>query len=208
MRTSVYTLFLAGILYGFVTKGQSRYPIKSSEPVQQHQQAQSDPSGVMLLLGPSVYYYQGDPNSAIDEISNNRIGYQLNGFIGYKSPKSRGGNSIGIFGTYGYTNESVFNLIKDYQGLTTDDLVINKYFTFYQVEAGFIIGNTLRFSTGAGKQNFSTINGDDEYRYLTSTVGLMIGLGSVVWNIDANFNYGRDWPRTAMKLSTGLLVKF
>ncbi len=43
---------------------------------------------------------------------------------------------------------------------------------------------------------------------LASTIGLMISLGGVVWNIDANFNYGRDWPRTAMKLSTGLLVKF
>lgn len=208
MRKAFYIFCLAGFFFGFMAMGQSRYPIQSSNPTQPQKQEQPEQSGAVFLLGPSVYFYQGDPNSAIDEISNDRIGYQLNGFIGYKSPKSRGGNTLGIFGTYGYTTENVFNQIKAYQGLTTDDLVINKYFTFYQVEAGFIVGNTLRFSTGAGKQNFTTVNGDDEYRYLTSTVGLMIGLGPVIWNIDANFNYGRDWPRTAMKLSTGLLVKF
>lgn len=208
MKSLTYLLCFAGILNGYVTVSQSRYPIQSPKATQPQQQAQADQSGVVFLLGPAIYYYQGDPNSAIDEISNNRIGYQLNGFIGYRSPKFRGGNTLGIFGTAGYTTESVFDFIKTYQGLTTDDLVINKYFTFYQVEAGFIIGNTLRFSTGAGKQNFKTVSGDDEYRYLSSTVGLMIGLGPVVWNIDANFNYGRDWPRTAMRLSTGLLVKF
>ncbi|MCX7638094.1 MAG: hypothetical protein N2044_09655 [Cyclobacteriaceae bacterium] len=194
-----YIVFaLAGVV---VSAAQSR--TQPTKPAQQ-----PDPSGLTLLLGPATYYYQGNPNTAIDRFSRDRISYQLNGFIGYTSPKHRGGNSIGIFGTAGYTTESQFNIIKDYQGLTTDDLIINKYFTFYQVEAGFIIGNALRFSTGAGKQNFTTINGENEYRYLSTTAGLMIGLGPVYWNIDANFNYGRDWPRTAMKLSTGLLVKF
>ncbi|GIV35880.1 MAG: hypothetical protein KatS3mg032_0259 [Cyclobacteriaceae bacterium] len=167
-----------------------------------------DPHGLTLLLGPAVYYYQGDPNSAIERFNESRIGYQVNGMLGYKGPEHRGGNTLGVFGTAGYTTESVFNYIKEYQGLTTDDLVINKYFTFYQVEAGFIISNILRFSTGAGKQNFTTINGEESFRYLTSTIGLMINLGPVLWNIDANFNYGRDWPETALRISTGLLVKF
>lgn len=207
MRTSLYTLLLISVSGGMVALAQSRYQPPAS-PVQQQQPQPSDQSGIAILLGPSVYHYQGDPNAAIEEISNDRIGYQLNGFIGYKSPKSRGGNTLGIFATAGYTTEAVFNMMKQFQGLSTDDLDINKYFTFYQLEAGFIVRNTLRFSTGVGKQNFTTVNGDDEYRYLSSTVGLMIGLGAVVWNIDANFNYGRDWPKTAMKLSTGLLVKF
>lgn len=200
----IFVILLVTI--GVISRAQGRYqpqPYQAPKPAQQ-----ADPSGVMVLLGPSVYYYQGDPNGALDEFLNNRIGYQLNGFIGYKSPNTRGGNALGLFGTAGYTSEAVFDFIKAYQGLTTDDIVINKYFTFYQIEAGFIVGNTLRFSTGAGKQNYNTINGSGEFRYLSSTIGLMISLGGVVWNIDANFNYGRDWPRTAMKLSTGLLVKF
>ncbi|MBX2945048.1 MAG: hypothetical protein KF725_04385 [Cyclobacteriaceae bacterium] len=169
--------------------------------------AKREPSaGLALLLGPSAYYFQGSASDQFTDFSTSRISYQLNGFVGYTSGK--GGNSIGVFGTLGYTNESIFNEMLVVQGLQTDELNINKFFTFYQVEAGMIIANTLRFSTGLGKHDFTTVNGDDHFRYLSTTVGLLISLGPVYWNIDANFNYGRDWPNTAMKLSTGLLVKF
>jgi hypothetical protein len=202
--------FITALVVGmaaFTAMGQSR-TTTTMRPTTQTTKQQQDPQGVTLLLGPSLYYYQGDPNAAMDRFAENRTGFQVNGMLGYTSPKHRGGNTLGLLGTAGYTSESVFNFIKDYQGLTTDELVINKYFTFYQIEAGFIISNFLRFSTGAGKQNFTTVTGEDTYRYLSSTVGVLINLGPVMWNIDANFNYGRDWPKTSMKLATGLLVKF
>ncbi|MCX7638726.1 MAG: hypothetical protein N2044_12855, partial [Cyclobacteriaceae bacterium] len=129
----------------------------------------ADQSGLRLLLGPAVYYYQGNPNAAIDDFSNNQVGYQLNGFIGYQSTRANGNNLVGVFGTAGYTSESVFNFLTDYQGITTDELVINKFFTFYQVEVGFIIGKALRLSTGVGEQNFTTVNGEGAFRYLSST---------------------------------------
>lgn len=89
----IFVILLVTI--GVISRAQGRYqpqPYQAPKPAQQ-----ADPSGVMVLLGPSVYYYQGDPNGALDEFLNNRIGYQLNGFIGYKSPNTRGGNALGLF---------------------------------------------------------------------------------------------------------------
>ncbi len=164
--------------------------------------------GLMMLIGPSAYYFQGSPNDNIDNFTSKRIAYQLNGFLGYSTAKKHGGNALGIFGTAGYTNERIFNDMLALQDMTTDDLVINKFFVFYQAEAGIIIANVLRFSTGVGKQKFTTVTGDDELNYLSTTAGLLINLGPVMWNIDANFNYGRDLPNTSLKIATGLMVKF
>lgn len=162
--------------------------------------------GITLLLGPSVYYFQGSTTDKFEEFSSNKVSYQLNGFLGYTSRK--GNNSLGVFGVLGYTTETIFNEMLIVQNLQTSDLDINKFFTFYQLEVGCIITNTLRFSTGVGKQDFATTSGDDNFRYYSTTIGLLISLGPVYWNIDTNFNYGDDWPNTAMRLSTGVLIKF
>ncbi|MBX2916119.1 MAG: hypothetical protein KF856_12685 [Cyclobacteriaceae bacterium] len=165
-------------------------------------------SGFMMLLGPSVYYYQGSPQDNFQSFSTKSVSYQAHVFIGYTTAKKQGGNALGIFGTAGYTSENIFNSMLSFQNLSTDEIRINKYFTFYQVEAGVIIANVLRFGTGIGKQEFTTVSGEGEFNYLSSTAGLMINLGPVMWNIDANFNYGRDLPNTSVKIGTGLLVKF
>lgn len=164
--------------------------------------------GLMLLIGPSAYYFQGSPDDDFDSFSSKRIAYQMNGFLGYSTAKKHGGNALGVFGTAGYTSERIFNNMLTVQEMTTDDLMINKYFVFYQVEAGVIIANVLRFSSGVGKQEFTTTVGDDQFNYLSTTAGLLINFGPVMWNIDANFNYGRDLPNTSLKIATGLLVKF
>jgi hypothetical protein len=164
--------------------------------------------GFMVMIGPAVHYYQGSPQSNFESFSSKRVCYQANGFLGYSTAKKQGGNAFGIFGTAGYTNETIFNNMLTIQNLTTDEIVINKYFVFYQAEVGVVIANLVRFSTGLGKQEFTTVSGEGEFNYLSSTAGLLINLGPVMWNIDANFNYGRDLPNTSVKIGTGLLVKF
>lgn len=171
-------------------------------------QKEENNPGLLMLIGPSVYYFQGSPNDNLDAFTSKRIAYQFNGFLGYSTAKKHGGNALGIFGTAGYTSERIFNDMLALQEMTIDDLVINKFFVFYQVEAGIIIANVLRFSTGVGKQNFTTVTGDDELSYLSTTAGVLINLGPVMWNIDANFNYSRNLPNTSVKFATGLLVKF
>jgi len=165
-------------------------------------------SGIVFMLGPSVNYYQGGDVTSSEKFDAEVINYQLNGFIGYNSPHTKAKNSVGIFGTGGYTNEATFIKIKEVQGLNTGELVINKYYAFYQVEAGMIIGNVLRLSTGLGKQEFQTVSGSDSYAFFSSTAGLLINLGPVGWNIDANINYGRDYPKTAIRFVTGLVIMF
>lgn len=166
------------------------------------------PTGITISLGPSANYFHGLYEDGVEKWDSGRLNFQLNGFIGYTSAHSRGRNIVGVFGTGGYTNEETFQEMLAVQEISTDELKINKYFTFYQAEAGMIVGNTLRLSTGFGRQDFETVNGSDKLYYFSSTAGLLIGLGSFSWNIDANLQYGRDFSNTSMRFSTGLMVRF
>lgn len=167
------------------------------------------PTGFTVFLGPSANYFNGLYDDGIDTWDSDRLNFQLNGFIGYTSAHSRGRNIVGLFGTGGYTNEETFREVLAVQDISTDELKINKFDAFYQAEAGMILGNILRLSTGIGRQDFETVdNGKDKLYYFSSTAGLLIDLGSFYWNIDANFQYGRDFSNTSLRFASGLMIKF
>lgn len=170
--------------------------------------SQTRPTGITVFLGPTANYFHGLYEEGPETWDSGKLNFQLNGFIGYTSAHSRGTNIVGVFGTGGYTNEETFQEMLAVQELSTDELKINKYFTFYQAEAGMILGNILRLSTGFGRQDFETVNGRDKLYYFSSTAGLLIGLGSFSWNIDANIQYGRDFANTSIRFSSGLMIKF
>lgn len=165
-------------------------------------------SGIVLHLGPSINYFQGQQSGSYQEFERKRINFQLNGFLGYLSPRGNASNSIGVFGTAGYTNEYTMDEILSIQDIGVINLESNSYNTFYQIEAGMIISNALRLSTGIGSQDFSTALRDESLDYLSSTAGLMINFGNVMWSLDANINYGWDYSHTIVKFSTGLNLVF
>lgn len=165
-------------------------------------------SGIVLHLGPSVNYFQGQQSGSYQEFERKRINFQLNAFLGYLSPRGGASNSIGVFGTAGYTNEYTLDEILSIQDIDVINLESSSYNTFYQIEGGMIISNALRLSTGVGSQDYSTALSDESLDYLSSTAGLMINFGNVMWSLDANINYGWDYTHTTLKFSTGLILVF
>lgn len=164
-------------------------------------------TGIVLHLGPSINYFQGQQSDSYEEFNSKRINFQLNAFLGYTS-MSGNGNSIGIFGTGGYSNKFTLDEILSIQNINVVDLESSSYNTFYQIEGGMIVSNILRLSTGFGSQDYSAPSGDESIDYLSSTAGLMINFGNVMWNMDANFNYGLDYSHSIIKFSTGLVFIF
>lgn len=165
-------------------------------------------SGMVFIMGPAANYFQGAYDEGIDTYDNNFLNYQLTGFIGFTSASSNGKNALGLFGTGGYTNKTTFIKMAEVQNIATAELVINKYYAFYQAEAGMLIGNVLRISSGIGRQEYQTVNGHASLDYFSTTAGLMIDLGPVYWNIDANIHYGRDYPNTSLRFASGLMILF
>jgi len=170
--------------------------------------AEPPKSGIVFMFGPSANYFLGEYSNTDNNFDKDILNVQLNGFIGYNSPLSKAKNSLGIFGTAGYTNKTSFQKMTEVQGLQTGELVINKFYTFYQVEAGMLLGNALRLSTGYGRQEFETVDGFKSFDYYSTTAGLFIDLGPFYWNIEGNLNYGRDYPKTTLKLVTGFMILF
>jgi hypothetical protein len=165
-------------------------------------------STLAISLGPSISYFQGRSSNNFETFDNKRLNVQANAFLGVISGRSNTSNAIGIFGTAGYTNENTFNELLRIQAIDSEYVVPGNYNTFYQIEAGMVVVNSLRLSTGFGRHQYSTSEGDEWLNYLSSTVGIIINLGSVNWNLDANFNYGRDFPVTVVRFSTGFMLVF
>ncbi len=198
MKINIKIVLLGWFLFSFAfSYAQDQEPLKSQPK-----------SGIVIHLGPSINYFQGQQSGSFEEFDSKRINFQINAFLGYQSARGKGGNSIGVFGTIGYTNSFTLDEILSIQDISVINLQSSSYNTFYQIEAGMVVSNVLRLSTGIGSQSYSTSIADENLDYLSSTAGLLINFGNVMWSLDANLNYGWDYKHTIVKFSTGLILVF
>jgi hypothetical protein len=72
-----------------------------------------------------------------------------------------------------------------------------------------VIARFLRVSGGIGRQAYTnTIGERNRLNYFSGTLGLAFNLDVVNWVIDANLMTGKDLNQSALKISTGFMVKF
>ncbi len=210
-RTVVIKYFLACLLLlTGITYSNAQKP---SEPVASNKAKPSTATrGFTLHLGPSVNYYQGESTRSFDSFDTDRLGWQVNGLLGYGFNKNNANRSniLGVFGSGGYTTQSVLNQMLTDQAIVVADLKTSKYYNFYSLEAGMLIGEILRLSTGVGIQQYATTStGDEQLYYMSSTAGFSFAIGSSVnWVFDVNFMHGRDFNNTVIRASTGLSIAF
>ncbi|MBE7169122.1 MAG: hypothetical protein INR73_00935 [Williamsia sp.] len=176
-------------------------------------------SGLALSIGASATYYYGQSSRNFDKFEDDRVNWQLNGLLGITVARDKGGRRtmLTAFGNYGFNNKKTLSRLLADQRYTTLALNQSTSNNFYQLEAGVIIAEVLRISTGVGQQNFNEqlLASTDGIRfnakflkYYSSTVGLNFNLASVTWTINCNFAYGKDFNRTVLTPSTGLLLRF
>lgn len=176
-------------------------------------------SGLALSVGAAATYYYGQSSRNFDKFEDDRVNWQLNGLLGITVARDKGGRRtmLTAFGAYGFNNgKTISRLFADQQYVTA---VLNQSSSnnFYQLEAGIIIAEVLRISSGVGQQNFneqalvssSGIKPNAKFlKYYSSTAGLNLNLGSIAWIINCNFAYGKDFNRTVLTPSTGLMLRF
>lgn len=176
-------------------------------------------SGLALSIGGSAVYYYGPGDRNFDKYEDERLNWQLNGMLGITIARDAGGRRtmLAAFGNYGFNNRSTITQIFKDQGYTTLALEQSGNNNFYQYEAGVLISEILRLSTGLGQQNFNEqalVSADGiklnaaHLEYYSSTAGLNLNLGPVAWTINCNFAYGKDFKKTVLTPSTGLMLRF
>lgn len=201
----VCLLILTGSTYGNAQKSPEPIESKKAKP-------SSATRGFTLHLGPSINYYQGESTRSFDSFETDRLSWQVNGMLGYGFNKnnSNRSNILGVFGSGGYTTQGLLNQMLTDQGIVVADLKTSKYYNFYQVEAGMLVAEIFRLSTGVGVQHYATASsGDERLYYMSSTAGFSFALGSSInWVFDVNFLHGRDFNTTIIRASTGLSIAF
>ena len=176
--------------------------------------------GLGVSIGAAVNYYYGPGDQNFGKFQNERVNWQLNGMVGFTLARDRDERRtmIAAFGAFGFNNDNTVSQIFSDQGYVGSAINQSTTNNFYQLEGGLLIADILRLSTGIGQQNFatqtlaSTNNGimvnAKSLQYNSSTVGFNFNLGAIVLNVNANFNYGKDYTKTVIIPSAGLMFKF
>lgn len=170
-------------------------------------------------IGAAVNYYYGLTDRNFGDFSDERVNWQLNGMLGLALAQDRNGNRtmLAAFGTYGFNNANTLRQIFDDQGYTSAAVSQNDINNSYSLEGGIIIAELIRVSTGIGQQNFDEQSlvhsggdvrtGEKSLRYNSTTVGFQFNFNSLGLNINCNFASGRDFERTIITPSAGLLLR-
>lgn len=187
-------------------------------------EAQDNNRGGLLVigLGGSANYYYGPTGRNFNSFEMERLNGQVDGLAGIRLRRNKSGNGtlLGVFGTYGLINRSTLNQVFRDQNYITSPLVNqSRTNSFYRLEGGVVLGEVLRLSTGVGEQMFdeqtlaSGTNVTDvrtaatSLQYYSSTAGFQFNISNMALVVNVNFAYGKDYSRTVVTPSAGLLFR-
>jgi hypothetical protein len=181
--------------------------------------AQNRSSGIAVSIGAAANYYYGPGDVNFGKFDNDRLNWQANGMLGLTIARDQSGHRTMIagFGSFGMNNASTVGHIFDDEGYVTTALNQNSTNNFYQLEAGLLIGEVFRISTGVGQQVFNKqtiLNGTNlttgatSLKYNSTTVGFNFNVAAVAVIINCNFEYGQDFSKTLVVPSAGLMLRF
>lgn len=176
-------------------------------------------SGIAVSIGVAANYYYGPGDRNFGKFENDRLNYQLNGMLGLTIGRDKNDHRTMLagFGSFGINNASTIGNIFSDQGYVTTALDQNSANNFYQLEGGLLIAEVFRISTGVGQQIFNkqTIasgNGVSfeatSLKYNSTTIGFNFNVAAVAIVINCNFEYGKDFTKTVVVPSAGLMLRF
>lgn len=176
-------------------------------------------SGIAVQLGAAANYYYGQGSRNFESFDQERLNYQLNGMLGITLLRDNNDHRTMIagFGSAGLTNRSTLNNIFNDQGYTPVLADQSNSNIVYKMEGGLLIAELLRISTGVGQQVFNEqtlVSGDGvelnttSLQYYSSTVGFNLNVSTIAIVLDINFNYGKDYTKTVIIPSAGLMFRF
>ncbi|MEO6546631.1 MAG: hypothetical protein ABIN94_01475 [Ferruginibacter sp.] len=174
-------------------------------------------SALAVSVGAGVDYYYGPGDQNFGKFNTDRVNWQANTMVGIVLGRSRSNSRtiLGAFGSVGFNNATTMKQIFDDQQYVTTAVNQDNSNNSFQLEGGILIADILRVSTGIGQQNFASqsiasINGiqfnSKLLKYNSSTVALHYKLGLASLIISCNFNYGKDYNKTVIKPSAGLML--
>ncbi|MDQ6815129.1 MAG: hypothetical protein M3040_15440 [Bacteroidota bacterium] len=178
-------------------------------------------SGIAISLGAAANYYYGPGDRNFGDFENERVNWQLNSMLGVTLARDKNDRRtmLAAFGAFGFNNAStVSHILSDENYITSQIGGQRNTNNFYQLEGGLLIAEILRISTGVGQQNFDkqilvNTNGTiipkaTSLMYNSTTVGFNFNFSAVVLNINANFASGKDFEKTLITPSAGVMLRF
>ena len=176
-------------------------------------------SSIGISIGALGNYYYGPGDRNLGDFENNRLNYQLSGMLGITLSRDKNDHRTMLagFGTFGLNNDKTISNILADQNYTTSATTQSNKNNLYLLEGGLLIAEVFRISTGIGQQNFDeqtliasdgTIMTDQRsLKFNSTTVGFNFNLASVAITVNCNFASGKDFVRTVIIPSAGIMLR-
>lgn len=176
-------------------------------------------SGIGISLGALGNYYYGPGDRNLGDFENDRVNWQLNGMFGITLTRDKNGNRTMLagFGTFGLNNAFTVSRMLEDQNYVTSAIDQRNKNNLYLLEGGFMIAEVLRVSTGVGQQNFdrqdllgpdgTIMANQSSLKFNSTTVGFNFNLPAIAIVLNCNFMSGKDFERTVITPSAGLMLK-
>jgi len=175
-------------------------------------------NGIVVSVGASGDYYIGPGNINLGQLDNNRLNWQLNAMLGLTLARDKNDRRTMVagFGSFGVNNASTIGHVFDDQGYTTLATSQNSANNRYQLEGGLLVAEVFRISTGVGQQLFNKqilVSGNGvnfkatSLKYNSTTVGFNFNVSVVAIVLNCTFEYGRDYSKTVIVPSAGLMLR-
>lgn len=166
---------------------------------------------VVFRFGAAADYYYGANDIDINQASYDRqyLFADLNLMLGFLSQGKRDKSEhiFGVFGRAGFVPKGVLLEILDDQDLTYTLHDENTFNDFKEVEAGVLLGKTLRISAGYGWLNFfAENNANVQLNYYCATAGLSVPVGVFRINAELTMLKGKDFQTVVYRPSVGLVL--
>jgi len=163
-----------------------------------------------FMISGGLNYFYGTGTSEISNVDQELGSWYGEVMLGYSyfNSKGKAATTLGVFGKVGNTTASALEKLW-VESQLDGELNAEERNTYYSIEAGAILFQFLRLSTGMGRQEYrDPANELQDLVYYSTTAGIQLGTQTVRLLLDVNMAYGRELPETMIRPHLGVGLQF
>lgn len=170
------------------------------------------PYRFILQIGPEFYYYHGTIQDGFHLDGFNSISWGLSASFGYRFDIKEIrltdlGTVTGVHLRIGKHNNETANCFLNDE-LIDPPLCLDDYNEFFEIEAGVLLRQWFRLSTGVGKQFIHLSNENIEWNYYCGTIGFIIPIWNLDLTVQGTIIYGNDINDPVIRADASLMYRF
>ncbi len=169
------------------------------------------PRRLSLKLGFGPKYLETQPDEFPMNLDYQHITPFSQAMLAYrfnvrKTGRKERGHAVGVFIQRGQNNELTIGQLIRRNDIPIMTFLLNGQHQYLELEAGIVLSEWLRISSGKGKQTFRTHGGSENHTYYTTTLGTSARLGIIEFDIAGTGFWGGFYKKPAIRANLSINI--